>query len=81
MTLRLDRLERFLGKRIEGEEAAAILERLGFGVERSDGSLDVQVPYFRHYDITREADLIEEVVRVHGVDELPTTLPASRPPT
>ena len=35
------------------------------------------VPPDRHYDVTREVDLIEEVGRVHGLDEhLPTTLPA-----
>ena len=65
-----------LGDRIEADEAASILERLGFGVERSDGALEVEVPYFRHYDVTREADLIEEVARIHGVDKLPSTLPA-----
>ena len=32
-------------------ESQAILERLGFGVERRDGDLEVEVPYFRHYDV------------------------------
>ena len=35
------------------------------------------MPPDRHYDVTREVDLIEEVGRVHGLDEhLPSTLPA-----
>ena len=36
------------------------------------------MPYWRHYDVYREADVIEEVARVHGLDRLPTTLPARR---
>ena len=35
-----------------------------------------QVPPWRDSDVQREADLIEEVARIHGLDKLPTTLPA-----
>jgi phenylalanyl-tRNA synthetase beta chain len=56
----------------------AYLERLGFGVEADGEDLSVAVPPDRHFDVTREVDLIEEVARVHGLDEnLPSTLPAS----
>ena len=78
VTLRTARLESLLGERIEPDESQAILERLGFGVQRRDGDLDVEVPYWRHYDVYREADLIEEVARVHGLQRLPSTLPARR---
>ncbi len=63
--------------RIEQADQVAYLERLGFGVEVDGDDLQVTVPPERHYDVTREVDLIEEVGRVHGFDEhLPTTLPA-----
>ena len=37
----------------------------------ADDGLDVTVPHFRRNDVTREADLIEEVARIDGVDKLP----------
>ncbi len=36
------------------------------------------VPPWRDADVQREADLIEEVARIHGLDRLPTTLPSRR---
>ncbi|HEX4114804.1 MAG TPA: phenylalanine--tRNA ligase subunit beta [Solirubrobacteraceae bacterium] len=41
-------------------------------------ALDVTVPPVRREDVTREADLIEEVARIHGLAALPATLPARR---
>jgi phenylalanyl-tRNA synthetase beta chain len=41
-------------------------------------ALDVTVPPVRRNDVTREADLIEEVARIHGLEALPATLPARR---
>ncbi len=75
--LRAARVEGLLGMRIEQADQVAYLERLGFGVEVDGEDLRVEVPPDRHYDVTREVDLIEEVGRVHGFDaHLPTTLPA-----
>jgi phenylalanyl-tRNA synthetase beta chain len=77
LRLRGERVEGLLGMRIEQADQIAYLERLGFGVEAEGDDLLVEVPPDRHYDVTREADLIEEVARVHGLDEhLPSTLPA-----
>ena len=78
LTLRGARVEGLLGMEIAQSDQATYLERLGFGVESAGEDLRVTVPPERHYDVTREADLIEEVGRIHGFDEnLPTTLPAA----
>jgi phenylalanyl-tRNA synthetase beta chain len=72
--LRHERISKLLGAEIEPDTVAGILERLGF--ERADGGW--LVPPWRDSDVRREADLIEEVARIHGLDKLPTTLPARR---
>ncbi|MCI0637224.1 MAG: phenylalanine--tRNA ligase subunit beta, partial [Actinobacteria bacterium] len=77
LVLRASRAESLLGMPIEPELCATYLARLGFGVESSGDELTAEVPFHRHYDVTREADLVEEVGRIHGYDEhLPSTLPA-----
>jgi phenylalanyl-tRNA synthetase beta chain len=77
LRLRAARVEGLLGMPIGQRDQAAYLERLGFGVDADGDDLRVTVPSDRHYDVTREVDLIEEVGRVHGFDRhLPTTLPA-----
>jgi phenylalanyl-tRNA synthetase beta chain len=70
--LREERMERLLGESIPSERVSEILERLGF--ERAGD--EWRVPPWRDADVQREADLIEEVARIHGLDKLPTTLPA-----
>ncbi len=53
------------------------LERQGLQVKTGEGDLiEVEVPTARA-DITREVDLIEEVVRIYGFDRVPATLPAT----
>jgi phenylalanyl-tRNA synthetase beta chain len=76
LALRAGRVRGMLGMEISQADQTAYLERLGFGVEPAGEDLTVSVPPDRYYDVTREIDLIEEVSRVHGLDEhLPTTLP------
>jgi phenylalanyl-tRNA synthetase beta chain len=77
LTLRGKRVEAVLGMPIPQADQVAYLERLGCGVAVNGDDLNVTVPPDRHYDVTREIDLIEEVGRVHGLDQhLPSTLPA-----
>jgi phenylalanyl-tRNA synthetase beta chain len=76
--LRAGKAEALLGMSIGPELCATYLERLGFGVERDGEELTAEVPFHRHYDVTREADLVEEVGRIHGYHaHLPSTLPES----
>ena len=81
LTLRLrdKKVIGLLGVAITRSQSAMHLQRLGFEtLERPDG-LDVTVPPWRRNDVTREADLIEEVARLHGMDDqLPATLPRRR---
>jgi phenylalanyl-tRNA synthetase beta chain len=76
--LRDERLERLLGTPIPRDEAARILRALEFGVAEAADGLDVTVPAFRRDDVTREADLVEEVARLWGLETLPATLPSRR---
>lgn len=72
--LRPQRMRRVLGVEVADEEAADILERLGFQVRRGQPSWTVTVPSHRR-DVEREEDLIEEVARIYGYDRIPETLP------
>ncbi len=73
---RLSRFEKMIGLSLDASEVTAILGKLGFGVEtKSDDVLLVSVPSHRAVDVTREIDVIEEVVRIHGYDNIPYTLP------
>ena len=63
-------VSRLLGPAPSFEESLALLDRLGFGVARSNGSADVTVPTYRS-DVTRPADLVEEIARLHGFDRFP----------
>lgn len=77
--LRLARVTKLIGVEVPEDEGRGILERLGFTVtEASSGHWDVGIPYWREDDIYREADLIEEIARVFGLDKVPTTMPARR---
>lgn len=66
-------LKRVLGVSIASDEAARHLGRLGMTVSGSD-RLAVDVPTYRP-DLTRSIDLVEEVARLHGYDNIPETLP------
>ena len=89
-TLDLERASRFGGVDLDGDEVERQLRALGFGLEPvADKAWRVEVPSWRYYDMrpdpnrspgeaqppVYEADLFEEVLRLHGFDDIPSTLP------
>jgi phenylalanyl-tRNA synthetase beta chain len=80
LTLRLRdaKVSGLLGIDVPRERSRAILSALEFTCADADDGLDVTVPAFRRADVTREADLIEEVARLGALEDLPATLPSRR---
>ena len=74
--LRDARITSLLGASIARGRCVEILEALEFTTADAGDGLDVTVPAFRRSDVTREADLIEEVARLDGLEKLPATLPS-----
>lgn len=75
VSLRRDRAEQLVGVPLAAERQAALLAAVGCEVAGDAPDLRVTPPYWRR-DLSREADLIEEVARLDGVDRLPATLHA-----
>ncbi len=73
--LRYERLRRVLGVALEPSTVAGILERLGMQVLAEEDEWQVTPPSSRA-DITIEADLIEEVVRINGYERIPGRMPS-----
>lgn len=72
IALREARIERLLGLRIGRDEVGDILRRLGLQVTDTAEGWDVVAPSWR-FDITIEADLLEEIARIYGYNNLPVT--------
>ena len=70
ITLRLERVNRVLGTRLDSIEVVAILRRLQLKAERQNDNLLVTPPSYR-FDLLLEVDLIEEIARVIGYDNIP----------
>ena len=74
VTMTLRRLKQVLGMDVTIEQVEEVFRSLEFPHERVDeGAVQVTVPYWRS-DINIEEDLIEEVVRIIGYDNVPTTM-------
>jgi phenylalanyl-tRNA synthetase beta chain len=73
------RVTSLLGVDVPRTKQAEVLRALGFGVSDTGDGLDVTVPHWRRLDVTREADVIEEIARLAALEVLPATLPGGRP--
>ena len=77
--IRLERAEQILGMGLKEGEVSRLLKSLGMSVKkgRKKNTLLAGPPSFRADDITEEVDLIEEIARLKGYDEVPTTMPVA----
>lgn len=81
VTVTMDRLSRVLGLEVPPSQVQAILTSLGFGCRWVPaGRFIVTVPYWRT-DVSLDVDVIEEVARIIGYDQLPTTQLRGQVPT
>lgn len=77
ITLRTKRTNQILGTNFTTEEIKSLINKLDFTVvEEDEDSIRYLIPSYRQ-DITREIDLIEEVARLYGYNNIPLTLPKS----
>ena len=78
LTLRYARTDLLLGAEVAPDKQRSILESLHFGVtETSPDACKASVPSWRH-DVKLEADLIEEIARLHGFGNIQARLPKVR---
>ena len=73
VTLTTRRLRQSLGMEMDLVQAQSALESLGFACTESSGSLEAVIPWWRN-DVNIEDDLVEEVIRIIGYDEVPTVM-------
>ncbi|WP_070971025.1 phenylalanine--tRNA ligase subunit beta [Vibrio sonorensis] len=76
VSLRREKLDNLLGHHIADSDVVESLERLGMSVETTDKGWTAVAPTWR-FDIAIEQDLIEEVGRIYGYDNIPNQSPAA----
>ena len=70
----LDNFEKLIGIKISKSDAVKILQKLGFQIKDKKNRLELIVPSFRP-DISQEVDIIEELIRIKGFDNIPLSEP------
>jgi len=77
VSITLDKINNSIGANVSADQVQDIFTRLQFDVKMEGETFIVTVPT-RRGDITIEADLVEEVARLYGYDNIPSTLPVGR---
>jgi len=72
--LRQTRIVQMLGLDLPKADITNMLSRLGMGVTETESGWNVNVPSYR-FDVSIEPDLIEEIARIHGYNNMPVTVP------
>ena len=70
----LDSFEKLIGFEISKSDAVKILQKLGFKIKDKKNKLELIVPSFRP-DISQEVDIIEELIRIKGYNNIPLAEP------
>lgn len=81
--LRPEKVNALIGVDIDTPTQTGMLERLGFTLEEAEGEVNaftVTVPFWRDMDIEADVDLTEEIARLYGYANLPSTLPTGEIP-
>jgi phenylalanyl-tRNA synthetase beta chain len=77
ITFRVSRAEEIIGVAIDEQTICKIFTNLEFEVKPvGNGVLEITIPFFR-VDIEREIDLVEEVARLYGFENIPMTMPVA----
>ncbi len=77
VTLDLGKLNKFVGKEITLEEVGEILRNLGLEIKTSAGNIITVCPPSYRGDLTRAADLYEEVIRMYGFENIEDKMPTA----
>ncbi|MFW6172867.1 MAG: phenylalanine--tRNA ligase subunit beta, partial [Elusimicrobiota bacterium] len=75
--LQKKKIKNILGIEIKDKEIKNNMERLNFKVEDNGSEVKFSVPSYRN-DVTRDIDIIEEIARMHGYENIEPTLPESK---
>ena len=80
ITLKLNKLNEYLGTKISSEKTAVILKSLGFETKLTGPTIIAKPPSWRREDMVGDVDLIEEIARIYGYWHLSSILPAGQIP-